>query len=76
VDIARRGDRCFRQLDRPGRHARDGRKGIAQYYKLGATRLLIRGYDPRPDAIQYGDELIPRLRELVAAHDAARRPTA
>jgi alkanesulfonate monooxygenase len=34
---------------------------------------LIRGYDPRPDAVQYGEELIPRLRELVAEHDAARR---
>ena len=51
-------------------------RALLEYYKLGATRLLIRGYDPRPDAIQYGDELIPRLRELVAAHDAAHRPTA
>lgn len=46
-------------------------KALLEYYKLGATSLLIRGYDPRPDAVQYGDELIPRLRELVAAHDAA-----
>ena len=43
-----------------------------EYYKLGATSLLIRGYDPRPDAIQYGKELIPRIRELVAQDDAAR----
>jgi len=49
-------------------------KALLEYYKLGATSLLIRGYDPRPDAVQYGEELIPRLRELVAAHDAARRP--
>jgi alkanesulfonate monooxygenase len=46
---------------------------LLEYYKLGATSLLIRGYDPLPDAIQYGEELIPRLRELVAAHDAANR---
>jgi alkanesulfonate monooxygenase len=45
-------------------------KAMLEYYKLGATSLLIRGYDPRPDATQYGEELIPRLRELVAAHDA------
>jgi alkanesulfonate monooxygenase len=32
---------------------------------------LIRGYDPRPDAIQYGEELIPRLRELVTDYDAS-----
>src|SRR5438552_8387507 len=48
-------------------------RALLEYYKLGATRLLIRGYDPRPDAIQYGDELIPRLRELVTDYDAARR---
>jgi alkanesulfonate monooxygenase len=46
-------------------------KALVEYYKLGATSLLIRGYDPRPDAIEYGEELIPLVRELVAAHDAA-----
>jgi alkanesulfonate monooxygenase len=48
-------------------------KALLEYYKLGATSLLIRGYDPRPDAIQYGQELIPRVRELVADYDAASR---
>jgi alkanesulfonate monooxygenase len=51
-------------------------KALLEYYKLGATSLLIRGYDPRPDAVQYGEELIPRLRELVAEHDAAASPAA
>lgn len=46
-------------------------RAMLEYYKLGATSLLIRGYDPRPDAVQYGEELIPRLRELVADYDAA-----
>ena len=46
-------------------------QAMLEYYKLGATSLLIRGYDPRRDAIQYGEELIPRLRELVAEHDVA-----
>ncbi|HEV8030492.1 MAG TPA: alkanesulfonate monooxygenase, partial [Stellaceae bacterium] len=46
-------------------------KAMLEYYKLGATSLLIRGYDPRPDAVQYGEELIPRLRELVADYNAA-----
>ena len=45
-------------------------KAMFEYYKLGATSLLIRGYDPRPDAVQYGEELIPRLRRLVADWDA------
>tara|TARA_B100000405_G_scaffold138750_1_gene97122 strand:- start:44 stop:1117 length:1074 start_codon:yes stop_codon:yes gene_type:complete len=44
-------------------------KALFDYYKLGATSLLIRGYDPRPDAVQYGRELIPKVRELVAAYD-------
>jgi alkanesulfonate monooxygenase len=46
-------------------------KALLEYYKLGCTSLLIRGYDPRPDTVQYGEELIPRLRALVADHDAA-----
>jgi alkanesulfonate monooxygenase len=46
-------------------------KALLEYYKLGATSLLIRGYDPRPDAVQYGEELIPRIRELVADYEAA-----
>jgi len=45
-------------------------KALLEYYKLGATSLLIRGYDPRPDAVQYGEELIPRIRQLVAEYDA------
>jgi alkanesulfonate monooxygenase len=44
---------------------------MLEYHKLGATSLLIRGYDPRPDAVEYGEELIPRLREVVADYDAA-----
>jgi alkanesulfonate monooxygenase len=47
-------------------------KALLEYYKLGATSLLIRGYDPRPDAVQYGQELIPRLRELVSEWDAGK----
>ena len=49
-------------------------KALFEYYKLGAATLLIRGYDPRPDAVQYGEELIPRIRALVADYDAARQP--
>jgi alkanesulfonate monooxygenase len=32
---------------------------------------LIRGFNPLIDAIQYGQELIPRVRSLVAAREAA-----
>ena len=43
---------------------------MLNYYKLGATSLLIRGYDPVPDTELYGHELIPRVRALVARYDA------
>ena len=48
---------------------------LLEYYKLGAASLLIRGYDPRLDTVQYGQELIPRLRELVVEYDAASGAT-
>jgi alkanesulfonate monooxygenase len=47
-------------------------KAMLAYYDIGATSLLIRGYDPLPDAIEYGEELIPRVRELIALRDAQR----
>ncbi len=44
-------------------------EAMVAYYDVGATSLLIRGYDPLPDAIEYGEELIPRVRALVAERD-------
>jgi alkanesulfonate monooxygenase len=51
-------------------------KALVAYYNLGATSLLIRGYDPLVDAVEYGRELIPRVRELVAQRDAAQESPA
>lgn len=42
---------------------------LLDYYDLGITTFLIRGFDPLVDAIQYGRELIPRVRERVAAQE-------
>jgi alkanesulfonate monooxygenase len=39
---------------------------LLDYYDLGVTTFLIRGFDPLADALDYGRELIPRTRELVA----------
>ena len=47
-------------------------EALVAYYDLGVGSLLIRGYDPLPDAKAYGEELIPRVRALVAARDQAR----
>jgi alkanesulfonate monooxygenase len=45
-------------------------EALLDYYDLGVSTFLIRGFDPLEDAIQYGRELLPRVRELVAARDA------
>ncbi len=45
---------------------------MMDYYDLGITTFLIRGFDPLPDALHYGQELIPRVRALVADRDASR----
>lgn len=37
---------------------------LSEYYELGVTTFLIRGFDPLDDAIDYGRELIPATREL------------
>jgi alkanesulfonate monooxygenase len=42
-------------------------EAMLDYYRLGVSTFLIRGFDPLPDALQYGRELIPRVRALVAA---------
>lgn len=49
---------------------------LVAYYELGATTLLIRGYDPLNDAEDYGRELIPLVRERVAAIDRRQPPSA
>ena len=41
-----------------------------EYYKLGIEGILLRGFDPLNDALEYGRELIPQIREKVAAYDA------
>lgn len=38
-------------------------ESILQYYKLGIHSVLIRGFDPVQDAIDYGRELLPQIRE-------------
>jgi alkanesulfonate monooxygenase len=38
---------------------------LLDYYDLGVTTFLIRGFDPLQDAIQYGRELIPLVRDAV-----------
>ena len=45
---------------------------FGDYYDLGISHFLIRGFDPLVDAIDYGRELIPLTRRLIAARDEQR----
>jgi alkanesulfonate monooxygenase len=45
---------------------------LMDYYDLGVSRFLIRGYTPMEDAAEFGRDLIPRLRRLAAARDAKK----
>lgn len=45
-------------------------EAMLDYYDLGIDHFLIRGFEPLADAIAYGRELIPRVRELVAQREA------
>lgn len=45
-------------------------EALLDYYALGVDIFLIRGFDPLVDAIEYGRELIPLTRELVARREA------
>jgi alkanesulfonate monooxygenase len=45
-------------------------EAMLDYYDLGITTFLIRGFDPIEDAFHYGRDLLPRVRALIAARDA------
>lgn len=46
---------------------------LLDYYDLGVTNFLIRGFDPYEDAIDYGANLIPLVRKLVASRNVDRK---
>lgn len=51
-------------------------RAMLRYREIGVSHYILRGWDPLEDAIQYGQELIPLLRELAAAEDVGRRSVA
>ena len=58
---------------RPAWSARPSRSpALLEYYKLGIHSFLIRGFDPFEDTIDFGRELIPRLRAGAAELDRAK----
>jgi alkanesulfonate monooxygenase len=47
---------------------------LLDYYDLGVTTFLIRGFDPLEDVIDYGQELIPLVRQQAAQRGRAAEP--
>jgi len=45
-------------------------EALCEYHPLGVTTFLIRGFDPLEDAIDYGRELIPLVRQEIAKREA------
>lgn len=48
-------------------------EALLDYYDLGITTFLIRGFDPLEDAIDYGKRLIPLTRALIARREQEKR---
>jgi alkanesulfonate monooxygenase len=47
-------------------------EAFLEYHALGVTTFLIRGFDPLTDAQEYGRELLPITRRLIADRGLAR----
>jgi alkanesulfonate monooxygenase len=45
---------------------------FGDYFDLGISHFLIRGFDPLIDAIEYGRELIPLTRKLIVGRQAGK----
>jgi alkanesulfonate monooxygenase len=48
-------------------------ESLLAYHDLGVTTFLIRGFNPLQDAIEYGREIIPRVRAEIGLREAADR---
>jgi alkanesulfonate monooxygenase len=48
-------------------------EAMLRYYDLGITALLLKGFDPLADAIDFGQRLLPLVREGVARRDVNAR---
>ena len=47
-------------------------EALVEYYDIGVTTFLIRGFNPLEDNIEYGHSLLPLTRKLIAEKTAAR----
>jgi alkanesulfonate monooxygenase len=49
-------------------------RALLDYVDLGATTLLLRGYDPYDDVVDYGRHLLPLLRQELAHRERTAVP--
>jgi alkanesulfonate monooxygenase len=48
-------------------------EAMLRYYDIGITTLLLKGFDPLADAVDFGKRLLPLVREGAARRDAAAK---
>ncbi|OTP80029.1 LLM class flavin-dependent oxidoreductase [Caballeronia sordidicola] len=48
-------------------------EALIEYYRLGISTFLIRGFDPLEDALAYGRDLLPVVHAVVAKEDSKSR---
>jgi alkanesulfonate monooxygenase len=46
-------------------------EAMLRYYDLGISTLLLKGFDPLPDAVDFGKRLLPLVRDGAERRDAA-----
>jgi alkanesulfonate monooxygenase len=46
-------------------------EAMLRYYDLGITTLLLKGFDPLPDAVDFGARLLPLVRDGAELRDSA-----
>jgi alkanesulfonate monooxygenase len=51
-------------------------ESLLDYYELGVSQFLLRGFDPLSDAIEYGEKLIPIVKQETSKRDAEPSVTA
>jgi len=47
-------------------------EAMCDYYDLGVTTFLIRGFDPLADNVEYGRSLLPLVRRMIAERTTTR----
>ena len=48
-------------------------EALMDYYDMGVDIFLLRGFDPLDDNIEYGRDLVPIARRMIAEREAAKR---